>query len=256
MLLSILTYLAQAVVIFVSSAIANKWLGQQDTIIGLLSCILVFGVELAALSDSPEPVWHPYVGSYVIALVFEPVIAVVSFLFREKSPCTPVEVVDTLAIAIRYFCQVLIVSSYFYRRKDEVQDSGSDSERQSLLQKSSDSHGGVVDASDDADDTYGSTTYTSSNTMVSPADNPESPWERRERQANEQMEKRLKENGNWFTYAKSFLVSNANPFNSAVSVQTILMFEGLLPVHLACEQQATTDTCHTRRNLSARQQYA
>jgi hypothetical protein len=53
---------------------------------------------------------------------------------------------------------------------------------------------------------YGSTSDSSTDASQSPPDGAESPWERREREASEQMEKRLREKGSWFTYAKGLLV--------------------------------------------------
>ncbi len=45
MLSNVLTYLAQAVSIVAFSVISGMWLGQEDMVISLLSCILVFGVQ-------------------------------------------------------------------------------------------------------------------------------------------------------------------------------------------------------------------
>jgi hypothetical protein len=56
-----------------------------------------------------------------------------------------------------------------------------------------------------------STDSTTDSNQSSDTDDDENPYERRQRQASEQMEKRLKEKGNWLTYAKSFMVGNLPP---------------------------------------------
>lgn len=69
-----------------------------------------------------------------------------------------------------------------------------DAESQSLLRKKLDPHGSEESA---ANNGYGSTT-------AAPKDADADSYLERERKAKEAMEKRLKQDGNWFTYAKGF----------------------------------------------------
>ncbi|KAK0734926.1 hypothetical protein B0T26DRAFT_87427 [Lasiosphaeria miniovina] len=233
----ILTFFAQLLNMMVLSFCRHEVPSEQDTIINLLSCILVFGVELAGLTDSLKPVWHPYIGSFGLALVFEPIIETLSLLGRSPERPTYAEFFDISAVATRYIALLLALAFYAEGLWTARQENSTDSERQSLLKPNGHPNGDASETADGQSDGqqhegYGSTTSDSatsdsetansaasdSATSDSASDDgettktdtkagkAESPWERRERQANEQMEKRLKEKGNWITYAKSFLV--------------------------------------------------
>jgi ABC-type transport system involved in Fe-S cluster assembly fused permease/ATPase subunit len=43
----------------------------EYAVVGQLSCVLVFGVQLTYIYDIKWPLWHPFQGSWVIALLFE-----------------------------------------------------------------------------------------------------------------------------------------------------------------------------------------
>lgn len=160
---------------------------------------MVYGLEFATLHDTTHPVWHSYIGSFVIALIFEPILAALSVYYSKHRPPTFVQVLDALLLAMRLTCLVSALVVYFYWRTQSVSESGSDSERQSLLRKT---------VNDDSEDTlvteYGSTNPTSEQSCKSSNGEPESDWERSERLAEKQRDKRLQESGNWLAYAKSF----------------------------------------------------
>lgn len=221
LLFSVFTYFVQLSSLLIQSLIARAFIFPQDTIIGLLSCVLVFGLQLARLFDSENPVWYPYVGSYLIALVFEPVIEVLSILQQSHQPLTSVQYLEISTATARYASFLLVLLLFFGLSRGAGEEASKDAERQPLIPKDgnpetsgagpesegqqSGGYGAVTDGSKDtsqsedasqSEDTPQSTT----------AGTAESSWERRERRANEQMEKRLKEKGNWISYAKSFLV--------------------------------------------------
>lgn len=207
MCFSISTYVVQALHILAQSIITGHCVYHQDTIISILSCILVFGVQLAGLLDTEHPAWYPYIGSYIIGLPFDAAIAVLND--RNRPIITPYhfQVLDAVMAALRLSSMLSIVALYLAWRDKTHQEEGNDPERQSLLQKSGLSRGPLTDNTEESQTTdYGSASDDSTDASQSPTDNPESPWERRERESREAMEKRLKENGNWFTYAKSFFV--------------------------------------------------
>lgn len=213
MLANILTYVAQFASVSALSIASGKWLGQQDGVISVLSCILVFGVQFAGLSDSEKPVWYPYIGSYILALAFEPALLALALVTRSPAASTWFSIVTITTVALRYVIIAAVVVVYFAWRQSRR--TGGDSERTPLIQKDGDG----TEPAEGGEETqnaagYGSTTDGSADanqTTAAAADNPESPWQRREREAEDKMRKRLSENGNWFAYAKSFVVGSALP---------------------------------------------
>ncbi|KAK3394487.1 hypothetical protein B0H63DRAFT_47383 [Podospora didyma] len=225
LMFSILSYLAQLLNIVCRSIGRREVPSEQDTIISLLSCILVFGVELAGLTaDSSNLVWHPYIGSFVMALVFEPILETLSILGRSPELLAFSELFDISTVAARYFAFIMALGFYSEGIWSAKREKGNDSERQSLLKMNGEAN---VEASEtsatqtEGQSGYGSTTSGTSTSENATSENSssdnstsetsnakkvESPWERRQRKASEQMEKRLREKGNYIKYAKSFLV--------------------------------------------------
>ncbi|KXH50122.1 ABC transporter [Colletotrichum simmondsii] len=191
----VLTYVAQIAVIAIQSIILQEWIGQEHEVIGLLSCILVFGTQLAFLSDTAHPVWTPYWGSWLISLVFEPMIGVPDLIIRRSSTFEHCRIAHLVFAGLRYYLLLTIVSIYVVQRIRASQEEATDEERQSLLgqddPKSRLSSSG--NGSQSSTSTYGTT-----------SDPPESYWAERQRKAQEEMEKRLQEEGNWLTYIKGF----------------------------------------------------
>lgn len=216
-LFSTLSFLVQLLALVFQGVVEGRFPLEQDLTIGLLSCILVFGVEFAGLSDSPNTVWYPFVGSLGLALVFEPIIGVLSLIAVPSKPLGFLEFFVTSTVAARCLAFALGLGLYFEGSWNANKEKGNDSERQGLLSvnnnEASDSHKAGDDESggEQQQSGYGTTESsedesTDSNKSTS-TERVESPWERRQREAREQMEKRLKEKGNWFTYARSFMVS-------------------------------------------------
>ncbi|KAK1755178.1 hypothetical protein QBC47DRAFT_301773 [Echria macrotheca] len=214
LLFCVLSYLVQLLAMLVEAITQKTFDLEQDVIINLLSCILVFGLEFAGLSDSPKVVWHPIIGSIGLALVFEPIIECLSMLSRPSESILPAEFLDIGIVSVRYLAFALATVFYFEGGWNAKKEKGTDSERQGLLGadgQSGDENGSKADQANEQQNGYGtnasSTTESSGEgNQTATTERPESPWERRQREAREQMEKRLKEKGNWFTYAKSFLV--------------------------------------------------
>lgn len=209
LLLFLLSYVTQLVLKIVQVSILSEW-PSQDSVIGMLSCILVFGIEQSTLGSGSDVVWHPYIGSWLIAVVAEPAISVLSIMAeRSRSQIvrtTKSEVffsVDIGLMIVRYVALLLVVLVYFLGREKSHRD-GLDEETTPLLRKTDQrsSH-----ADDTTDSGYGTGNSSENNTDAtnSPTD-PESPWERRQRLAREQVEKRLKSEGSWIAYAKGFLI--------------------------------------------------
>ncbi|ORY62351.1 uncharacterized protein BCR38DRAFT_238250 [Pseudomassariella vexata] len=203
LLLLTLSYFGQLTAKIVEYMILQLW-PKPDVIVGLLSCILVFGIEQTSLGDASTTVWYPFYGSWLIALAFDPVILVLAIL---ASPGTQPEAanaflwVDCGIIVARCVILLTTILAYFIWR-DRTQLPGNDSERSPLIPKP-DQRPNNGDASTDSG--YGTNSESNTEATNSPSD-AESPWERQEREGREQMEKRLKSEGSWIAYAKGFMV--------------------------------------------------
>ncbi|KAH7039769.1 uncharacterized protein B0I36DRAFT_235306 [Microdochium trichocladiopsis] len=202
----VLCFLAQLLTKLATIASHDVW-PTQDTIIGLLSCILVFGIQQNSLSSTASPVWYPYYGPWLIAIAMEPAVFVTEILAHNKDTARSDWYTVSLAIAVLRFVILLAMVLAFLFLGGYANEMATDEERTLLLPKPDHSSDGDCSA----DSGYGTNTETTNTeannteTVNSPSD-PESPWERQERIAREQMEKRLKSEGSWFAYIKGFMV--------------------------------------------------
>lgn len=213
LLLFNLLYLVQLVAEVVEAIIQQDW-PAPDTVVGLLSCMLVFGIQQTTLGGGGASgiVWFPFYGSWLIALVAEPAIAAITILSTVHKPDhSSVHLWINVAIAAaRYFVLALTVIVYFaWRARPEETDK--DDESNPLLPKSGDrsSEGNCSGDSGYGTNSEGNTETTNSQANTEATNSPsdgESPWERQEREAREKVEKRLKSEGSWVAYAKGFLV--------------------------------------------------
>ncbi|KAI0850574.1 hypothetical protein F5Y00DRAFT_33403 [Daldinia vernicosa] len=209
------TFVAQFILKVIEIALWGRW-PSQDTVIGLLSCILIFGIEQNSLGDGSDTVWYPFYGSWLIAFVLEPFNAALLFIAASEPIVTTPTTGDNSAAFIRLDASIVIARcilalgallAYFVWREDGIDDDD-DEERAPLLPKPG-QRGNGVDTS--ADSGYGTnsegtnTDATNTETANSPRD-VESPWERQQRISREKIEKRLKNEGSWIAYAKGFLI--------------------------------------------------
>ncbi|KAK6062524.1 heavy metal tolerance protein [Seiridium cupressi] len=211
LLIFVLLYVGQLVLKVVQASVGSEW-PSQDTVVGLLSCILVFGIEQSTLDDATDVVWYPYIGSWSIAAVLEPTIAVLSILDQRRrlhiagAPNPELFLaIDVAIVAVRYLLLLAVILLYFLgRQKTGTGKNGSDEETSPLLPKPGMTPGNADETSDSG---YGSANNSEDNTNAtnSPTD-PESPWERGQRLAREQVDKRLQSEGSWIAYAKGFLI--------------------------------------------------
>lgn len=239
LLLATLTYLAQLITLLVRSLVYNTIILSQDTVISLLSCILVYGVEFAGLADSDKPVWYPYVGSLSIALVAEPTMEVLTMLTRTSGPFTYIHFLDIAAVAARCLAFVAILAAYRGLPCATGPEKGSDAEQQTLIPKEDGQRRADPSSPRPDPNGYGSVADNYTDDTQS-SDSPESDWERRDREAKEQMEKRLAEEGNWFAYTKSFMVRAVSFYASEVPVKLIHHLQDFLPLRMARQQQKST----------------
>ena len=117
---------------------------------------------------------------------------------------------------LRVFIFVFLVSLYFGLRNDRKKYDNADAEGQSLLRKklapkpgsSEESAANVAAANGN---NYGATTDANGQDSETAADasdaGSEDSWLAKQHKAQEMIDKRLQQDGNWFTYAKGFTVS-------------------------------------------------
>ncbi|KAM3482645.1 hypothetical protein MY8738_003887 [Beauveria namnaoensis] len=175
------TYAVQVALLCIHAILMHAWTVEEHVIIGRLSCFLVFGIQLSRILDSNRPSPIPLWGSVALALAFEVVITISSTL------STP-NLAGVFALALSDFF-LSIFRCTLLAALASVAVLGwwaapnPNPEAESLLPK------------DDPPTGYGTQTETEA----------EYSWERRQREAREVMEKRLKQNGNWFQYVKGFM---------------------------------------------------
>lgn len=208
LLLLLVSYLAQLVVKGIQHLVSSTW-PKPDTVVGLLSSVLVFGIQQGQLGKAIGVVWYPFYGSWFLALVFEPPIVVLDIIVeaRKHQKNSSIFLWTIVSIAVARFIVLITTILVYFLLRNKVETDGTDDERNPLVPKPGHRPGGD---SCSADSGYG--TNSESNTEASNTDatnspsEAESPWERQQREAREQIEKRLKSEGSWIAYAKGFLV--------------------------------------------------
>lgn len=116
-------------------------------------------------------------------------------------PKSPFEFVYLAAQALRTCTFLALLALYFVAWNEPRQPDNTDAERQSLLGKKL--------AGSGTSNEYGATTDTNSTDSETAAEDTEEEdsWLAEQRKAKEKIAKRLREDGNWFNYAKGFAVS-------------------------------------------------
>ena len=200
--LFISAYIAQLIIILAISATGKDWQVQDHIVVGRLSCVHIFGLQLSQLYDNPRPLWYPYGGSWALALGFEALMGATEWFKAPHSPAVDFPIVN-LCLALLRCALLVVLLGLFCFRCGRRQDPDSDEETQTLLNKSDAAQNGRPrDGAPNGQSPYGSTEQSDDSSN----DQNELPWERRERMAREAMEKRLEAGGNWLAYAKSYMV--------------------------------------------------
>lgn len=216
---TIFAYLAQVFTLVFDSLVRQKMPADQDSVVGLLSCILVFGMELALLSDTPKPIWYPLTGSFALAMVFETAIGTLSFTTREQEELfRGSEFIEVSLFAARLLAFLVAFSSSIENFGTWRREKATDAERQSLLkpdeseeQANGEGEDGYGTTSDTSSTSSQATAVSSSQTQTAAKPKFESFWQKADRIAAERKEKALKENGSWFAYVKRFMVCPTKP---------------------------------------------
>jgi hypothetical protein len=152
-------------------------------------------------------VWYPYYGTWFTAILAE-----LALLIIHNAHHYPTSTNDLTFIAIqvlRLSMFLMLAFLYFGLRNDKKDYAGGDLERQSLLGKHLCRSASSAESVSN-DNTRSTPTNASSQGSVTTQDNDatsDDVWLARERKIKEQIQKRLKQDGNWFAYVKGFSVS-------------------------------------------------
>jgi ABC-type multidrug transport system fused ATPase/permease subunit len=191
-------YLLQALLLTIRAWIRNGWFPDQDEMVYLISSGVVWAVQMILLADSKFPVWHPYYVNWIIAILFEIILVVVTRIYQ------PIEdVFDIISVSIQSLraCNIILLPCmYLALRNRTATYEVFDPEREALL--------GSPDAAPiPANDTpkYGATTPADDD-ADSIIDDENDSYLRQRREDKERVAKRLEQDGNWWTYAKAFTI--------------------------------------------------
>ncbi|KAM4067023.1 ABC transporter [Hirsutella rhossiliensis] len=141
----------------------------------VLTYLAQLGTLLSWLSEPNRSIGYPLYGSWLLALAFEVAITTFAAVKVDSPWHARYEIAETSFAAARCVLLLLLGAASWRALSARRAPAASDEEHQSLLPKSS-GHAGEYN------------------------------WERREREARQVMEKRLKEGGNWFQYSKGFMI--------------------------------------------------
>ncbi|KAG0649532.1 Adenosinetriphosphatase [Hyphodiscus hymeniophilus] len=172
-----------------------------STYVYVLASTLVFGIQSLALIDTKFPVWYPYYVPWFVAIIAETTLLVVPNIFDRPSLAFEFVVIAIQALRIATF--IIVTALYFGLRNSEKQYENLDAERQSLLRKKLAPKQGLGDSTKTGNG-YGATITDTTDDASEPAS--EDSWVADRRKAQEKIATRLKQDGNWFTYAKGFAI--------------------------------------------------
>ncbi|KAA6415967.1 MAG: hypothetical protein FRX48_00686 [Lasallia pustulata] len=174
-----------------------------DGNIYLLSSVLVWLILSVTLLDSPYPVWYPFYGSWIIALAVEVTLITVTLSYNDDVRGS--ERVHLTLKALRISLLALVLGLLFGWRKPVVGRDKHDEESTPLLAQTQSATQNKQDSAANAK--YGSTVSTTTDGTSSSEDvdsGSEAQTLKEEQENFQHVEKRLKDVGNWWTYARGF----------------------------------------------------
>jgi hypothetical protein len=211
------TYVSQIILLAVDCIIRGEWIIDDPTMVGYLSCVLVYGTQFTMINDTTGTVSHSFHGSWFLALPFELTLGGLNLMpISSTTSFSTLHIVLLTLTALRCLALIALVGwsllgLYFQRRY-----SATDEERQKLLSKDANQTQTGNEAG------YGATEQEtdSSNDRI------ESSWERLDREAREAMEKRFEEGGgNWLAYVKDYMVCLLFTISALPHLYTLLPIE-------------------------------
>lgn len=183
----------------------NSPFATTDTNIYVLASILVWFIFTATLFGAEKPVWYPLIGSWIIAAASE--VLTLGLRLSHHWPYAGLEQaqISVQALRILLLLSLPVLSCVMSRIKAKAPHR--DEEAAPLLGHSQE----TSEASQTSTGTfkYGSTGTNATVTVITSTGQTEEvvdEYAKKERENRERMEKRLKETGNWWTYARRFTV--------------------------------------------------
>jgi hypothetical protein len=162
--------------------------------------LIAFGIQAVALTDAKFPVWYPYYGTWFIGICVEITLLTLSNVYYP--PKSTFDLAILVIQCLRVVTFIALVLLFFGLRNDTKEYDNADAEQQSLLRNKL---AGKPGSPEDSSKGYGTSTGTTTTSTISKASAQDS-WVVKQAKAQEMVQKRLKQDGNWFTYAKGFAV--------------------------------------------------
>lgn len=180
----------------------------ENSQIYLLSSVLVWLIMILLLTGAKYPVWYPYYGSWSITISVE-----ILLILLGHPAGHPRSIFGFLALSLQLGRLILLVTLfgiYLLPRIGQQGHRSNDEERQALFRKKSDSK--CSDSTEDhakVDIDYGTTAIAAEceESDVASDVGSEDSWIAGRKKASKRAAERLKNDGNWWTYAKGFSVS-------------------------------------------------
>lgn len=190
------TYCAQILAILARPTAAQKPTPKDTAVVTPLYCILVFGLQICRLLELNHVTSSSFWPSWTLALAFEASILSLTAAQHFKSSLDTCDVLVFALMSLRCLSLLYLTASSLSPHGTGRHGPTSDDERQALLRdprqtrpRNAMAGPSVTDA--DIDEPDGENEYS---------------WETRQRECQNMMEKRLNEDGTWFSYLKGFSV--------------------------------------------------
>jgi len=191
----------------------NNPFATTDTNIYVLASILVWFVLAATLFGAEKPVWYPLNGSWIIAAVSE--VLTLGLRLSQHRPYAGLEQAQISVQALRILLLLSLPLLTFVLPRIKAKAPHEDEEAAPLLGHSQETS--EESQTSTGTSKYGSTGTDSTVTGITSTGQTEEvvdEYAKKERENRERMEKRLKETGNWWTYARRFTVGRQPIFMS------------------------------------------
>ncbi|MCJ1473824.1 hypothetical protein MMC13_002476 [Lambiella insularis] len=202
MFVVMVTYICEDGIILSQLSAADNPLATTDSNIYVLASLLVWFVLTATLLTSESYLWYPYCGSWLITLFSE--ILVVSLNLSHFHPSSRHQYAQIALGALRMILLVCLPALTLFYLRPKNSEPHNDEESVSLLKHAQE----ISPESQKSAGSYGSTatcvTTGTISTTAEGADRLAQEEDKKDREGRQRVQKRLKETGNWWAYAKSY----------------------------------------------------
>ncbi|KAK5125819.1 hypothetical protein LTR85_012095 [Meristemomyces frigidus] len=197
------TCVAQGIVYAIQGARDTGHWPSEDSIIYVLLSIFAYGSLFLGLIENKTPIWHPYLGAWLIGFAFEVPCVVLEALVAGRhfaALCTALQAARAMLLL------VLCVSGFYFALHDR-RISHKKSDETAPLLANGDTNGHAIEPAQQSQ--YGTADGDGSNIddegddtdVDSDSEEPE-----RDKELKATQRKRLKESGSWLNYLKDFKI--------------------------------------------------